>query len=256
MKKAIIEEKKCWRERFIQLKLKEEEIAHCAQPGQFVMVKVQEGFDPLLRRPLAVMKVEGDSFYLFWEVVGRGTKMLSSLNVGSRLEVLGPLGKGFSLSPSQALIVAGGRGITPLYFLASHFKENEIPFTFFLGVKNKEELFMVDFLQDFSGAYFWSCEEPVEGGFCGTVLSLFQDWLKDKSFSPGTRIYSCGPEEMLKSLYREEKIRDIPLEVSLETFMGCGFGVCMSCAVEKRDGAGYFHVCKDGPVFLAQELKW
>ena len=256
MKKAIIEEKKCWRERFIQLKLKEKEIAYCAQPGQFVMVRVQEGFDPLLRRPLAIMKVEGDSFYLFFEVVGRGTKILSSLNVGSRLEVLGPLGKGFSLSPSQALIVAGGRGITPLYFLASHFKENKIPFIFFLGVKNKEELFMVNFLQAFSGACFWSCEEPIEDGFCGTVLSLFRTWLEDKALSTGTRVYACGPEGMLRNLYQEEGIQNIPLEVSLETFMGCGFGVCMSCAVEKGDGEGYFHVCKDGPVFLAQELKW
>jgi dihydroorotate dehydrogenase electron transfer subunit len=256
MSEAVIEEKKCWGERFVQLRLKEEEIARCARPGQFVMVRVQEGFDPLLRRPLAVMKVEESSFYLFWEIVGRGTKILSSLNVGSKLEVLGPLGRGFSLFPSQALIVAGGRGITPLYFLASHFKENKIPFTFFLGVKDKEELFMVDFLQDFPGAYFWSCEEPVEGGFCGTVLSLFHTWLEDKSFSSGTGVYACGPEGMLKNLYREGKTQNFPLEVSLETFMGCGFGACMSCAVEKSNGKGYFHVCKDGPVFLAQELKW
>ena len=256
MREAIIEERRHWGERFIQLKLKEKEIAHCAQPGQFVMVRVQKGFDPLLGRPLAIMKVEGDSFYLFWEVVGRGTKILSSLNVENRLEVLGPLGKGFSLSPSRALIVAGGRGITPLYFLASRFEENGIPFTFFLGVKNKEELFMIDFLQDFPGAYFWSCEELIEGGFCGTVLSLFHNWLKDKVLPLGTRVYSCGPEGMLKNLYEEEKMGNIPLEVSLETFMGCGFGVCMGCAVERRNDEGYFHVCKDGPVFLAQELKW
>ncbi len=74
MSEAVIEEKKCWGERFVQLRLKEEEIARCARPGQFVMVRVQEGFDPLLRRPLAVMKVEESSFYLFWEIVGRGTK--------------------------------------------------------------------------------------------------------------------------------------------------------------------------------------
>ncbi|HOQ67929.1 MAG TPA: dihydroorotate dehydrogenase electron transfer subunit [Candidatus Atribacteria bacterium] len=256
MREAIIEEKKCWGERFVQWRLQEEEIARCAQPGQFVMVRVQNSFDPLLGRPLAIMKVEGNSFYLFFEVVGRGTKILSSLNVGNRLEVLGPLGKGFSLFPSQALIVGGGRGITPLYFLASHFKENKIPFTFFLGVKNKEELFMADFLQDFSGNHFWSCEEPVEEVFCGTVLSLFHDWLEDRTLPSGTRVYACGPEGMLRNLYQEERISGVPLEVSLETFMGCGFGACMSCAVEKRNGDGYFHVCKDGPVFLAQELKW
>ena len=115
---------------------------------------------------------------------------------------------------------------------------------------------MIDFLQDFPGAYFWSCEELIEGGFCGTVLSLFHNWLKDKVLPLGTRVYSCGPEGMLKNLYQEEKMGNIPLEVSLETFMGCGFGVCMGCAVERRNDEGYFHVCKDGPVFLAQELKW
>ncbi|MEN3186145.1 MAG: dihydroorotate dehydrogenase electron transfer subunit [Atribacterota bacterium] len=252
--KATIQSKRFLSEKFCMLTLTGDERIYSAYPGQFVMVKVSESFDPFLRRPLGIMEVSGDTFTLLFEITGRGTKILAQRNLGEELDVLGPLGKGFSLSPSFGILVAGGRGIVPLYFLASTFTRTGVPFVFLLGIRDKEELFLLDFLKKFSPV-FWSCEEEVPGGFCGDVVTLLERHLTSVSLPDGTRVYSCGPEGMVRALCKAEGLRNIPVEVSLESLMGCGFGVCLSCGVEKMDGEGYYHICKDGPVFLLSEVR-
>lgn len=251
--KAVVQNKRFLSEKLCTLTLTGDEGITSASPGQFVMVKVSEGFDPFLRRPLGIMEVDGNTFTLLFEIVGRGTKMLAQKNVGEELDVLGPLGKGFSLSPSFGILVAGGRGIVPLYFLASTLARTGIPFVFLLGIRSREELPLLDFVRKFSPV-FWSCEEEVPGGFCGDVVALLRQYLSSVSLPVGTRVYACGPEGMVRALCRVEMLRGIPVEVSLESLMGCGFGVCLSCGVEKKDGKGYYHVCKDGPVFLLSEV--
>lgn len=240
--------------KLVLLELEEESIASSVQPGQFVMVRVGDGLDPFLRRPLGVMEVQGHSFTLLFEVVGRGTEFLAQKRLGDQIDILGPFGKGFSLSPSLGILVAGGRGVVPLHFLACRLASAQVPFLFFLGIKSQEELVLLQFLERFSSVY-WSCEEEVEGGFCGDVITLLEQRLSKMVIPPGARVYSCGPEGMLQVLEKVEAIRDLPIEASLEALMGCGFGVCLGCGVKKRHGKGYYHVCKDGPVFLLSEVK-
>lgn len=252
--KALIRRKSVLERKLILLELEEESIASSAQPGQFVMVRVGDGLDPFLRRPLGVMGVQDRSFTLLFEVVGRGTEFLAQKRPGDQIDVLGPFGRGFSLSPSLGILVAGGRGVVPLHFLASKFASAGVPFLFFVGIKGQEELALLRLLEKFP-SLSWSCEEEVEGGFCGDVVTLLEQHLSKMVIPSGARVYACGPEGMLQVLEKVEAIRDLPIEASLEAFMGCGFGVCMSCGVKKRNGKGYYHVCRDGPVFLLSEVK-
>jgi len=252
--RSRIRHKKFLGETFCLLEIEAPSIVSSACPGQFVMVKVGEDLDPFLRRPLGIMEVSGDTFTLLFEVVGRGTRALSQKNVGEEIDILGPLGRGFTLSPSLGILVAGGRGMVPLYFLASVFQKTGVPFVFFLGVKRREELVLLEYAGRFSSV-FWSCEESAPGGFCGDVVRLLGEYLTSASVPTGTRVYACGPEGMLRALRNLELLRGLPVEVSLESLMGCGFGVCLSCGVEKENELGYHHVCKDGPVFLLSEVK-
>lgn len=234
------------------LKLEEPFVASSARPGQFVMVRPFGAlFDPLLPRPFAVMQVDGGYFFLLFEIVGRGTMLLSRLEVGDVVNVLGPLGRGFSLDASFALLVAGGRGLVPLVFLAHELERKKTPFLFFLGVRGKGDLALLRVLEGIP-EILWACEERT-GGFCGTVLELVERWKAGTSLQEVTKIYACGPEGMLRKLAEIFPGKEEDIEVSLETKMGCGFGACLGCAVPRK-GGGYWHVCSDGPVFRYAEV--
>ncbi|MGC8778227.1 MAG: hypothetical protein ACP5Q4_06070, partial [Candidatus Caldatribacteriaceae bacterium] len=142
----------------------------------------------------------------------------------------------------------------PLHFLASCFARTGVLFTLFLGVKRKEELAFLELTGRFPSV-FWSCEEETPGGFCGDVITLLERHLAAMSFPAGTRVYACGPEGMLKALQAVKLFQGVPVEASFESLMGCGFGVCLSCGVERKNTPGYYHVCKDGPVFPLSEVK-
>lgn len=252
MNRARIRRKERIGEQFVLFELEEERIAAQAQPGQFVMVRpFEEISDPLLPRPFAILRTRGTCFTLLFEITGRGTFLLSHLEAGDDLLVLGPLGRGFSLDASSGILVGGGRGIVPLVFLASVFTERGIPFSFFVGVRRKGELSLLRVLDGFPGV-LWSCEEKVTGGFCGTVLDLLERHL-NTILEDSTRVYSCGPEGMLKKMAAIFSGREDRVEVSLEARMGCGFGVCLGCVVPRKNG-GYWHVCSDGPVFKLSEV--
>ncbi|MBC7218394.1 MAG: dihydroorotate dehydrogenase electron transfer subunit [Candidatus Caldatribacterium sp.] len=252
MKLSRVRRKERIGERFVLLELEESGIAAQAKPGQFVMVRpFQEVFDPLLARPFAVLRTQGDSFTLLFEVTGRGTALLARAEPGDVLSVLGPLGRGFSLDASSGVLIAGGRGIVPLVFLALEFLKRTIPSLFFVGVRERKELALLRVLEGIPEV-FWSCEEKVAGGFCGTVLDLVRRHL-DAVFKSDAKVYACGPEGMLRKLKEIFSGREEKVEVSLETRMGCGFGVCLGCAVPKK-GGGYWHVCSDGPVFKLSEV--
>ncbi len=251
---AIICRKQWLGESLVLFELEEPHIASLARPGQFVMVKVERGWDPFLRRPLGIMQAQGDRFTLCFEVVGRGTQFLAHKEVGERLDVLGPLGNGFSLTPFFGVLVAGGRGFVPLFFLASTFVKEGVPFVFFWGVRNRKELPLFHLGREFPSV-FYSCEEGMEGGFCGDVLTLCRDRFTHLPLSPQARGYACGPAGMLAELAKEPCFRVLPFEVSLEALMGCGFGVCLSCAVKAKRTPGYLHVCHDGPVFSLDEVE-
>ncbi len=255
MKKAKIIRKRFLSSLFVELWLEENDIARLACPGQFVMVSTGSSYDPFLKRPLAVLSTFENQFGLLFEIVGRGTEILSQLDTGEQVEVLGPLGKGFSLNPSEAFLIGGGRGLVPLYFLAQVFSSKKIPFHFFFGIKNQPEKILIDYLSQLPISLVVSCQEEIAGFYCGTVLDAFVDWLHHSKSKPIKKIYACGPQGMLQALSQINEIVPNQVEISLESHMGCGYGVCLSCAVKKKGSPGYFHVCKDGPVFRLGEIE-
>jgi dihydroorotate dehydrogenase electron transfer subunit len=256
MKKAKIVQKRLLGTSFVELWLEENDIARLASPGQFVMVSAGSTYDPFLKRPLGILSTQENRFGLLFEIVGRGTKILSQLEIGDQVDLLGPLGNGFSLNTKEALLIGGGRGLVPLYFLAQIFTDKKVPFQFFFGIRNQDEKVLIDYLSQLSIPLVISCQEELSGFYCGTVLDVFKDWLHRYSQSiPARKIYACGPQGMFQALRRMEGIQPHQIEVSLESRMGCGYGICLSCAVKKKGLPGYFHVCKDGPVFRFGEIE-
>jgi dihydroorotate dehydrogenase electron transfer subunit len=228
-----------------------------ARPGQFIMVRVNDGVDPCLRRPFSISGTEeGGVVRILYKVVGKGTEILSKKRAGDRLSVLGPLGKGFdvTLRALHLFIVAGGIGIAPMFFLLQAVDNNAV--TFLAGFRQADEIIdpvSVGIKQDISIA-----SDDGSKGYHGRVTGLLeQEIIKHKDNSIG--IYACGPLPMLKALYSLSKKYRIPCEVSMETFMACGLGACQGCVVRSTsalDQISYHHVCKDGPVFDINEIDW
>ncbi|OQX11234.1 MAG: hypothetical protein BWK76_19460 [Desulfobulbaceae bacterium A2] len=229
------------------------QIAAAARPGQFVMVRVSQGLDPLLRRPLSIHRVDRVTVELLFKVVGRGTALLAAAAVGGRLDLVGPLGHGFSEDTSTpVLLEGGGMGIAPLLFLAARLRAaapgQSLPVL--LGARHRGELEVL--AEDFVGV---GCEVHVatdDGslGHHGLVTELFS-----RVARPGARVAACGPWPMLRAVACQCREQGYACEVSLETMMACGLAACLGCAVP-RPGGGYAHVCKDGPVFAAGEVVW
>lgn len=238
-----------------------------AQPGQFVMLRsLQPGF-PILNRPFSIHDILLNSqrtvkgIEILYKVVGRGTELLSRLNPGERVIIVGPLGQGFSLRGgwNAALLVAGGIGLAPFPLLMRKLAEKKSLRRVFLlfGVKRLQEMVPVERFSRKRVAIRLASEE---GGldFHGTVTGLLKDFLQEGVLKNlRTRIFACGPESMLADVSRIAGEAGIPCQVSLEAAMGCGFGVCLSCVHEMRDkekGVCYKKVCLEGPVFKGDEV--
>jgi dihydroorotate dehydrogenase electron transfer subunit len=233
------------------------EMAAEAKPGQFVMIQVRSGLDPLLRRPFSICGVRGDDLYLIlYRVVGKGTVILSGAEEGDRLNVLGPLGRGFDLTRDdrKACLVAGGIGVAPLLFLAQALGPEEM--VFLAGYRTAAEIVS---LTEFglSGAPLTLSTEDGTAGLRGLVTDLLQAHWGDGT-SRMAKVFTCGPLPMLKRVAAMALEHKAECQVSLESFMACGIGACLGCAVnaERRAERAYFHVCKDGPVFRAESLDW
>lgn len=228
-------------------------IAKEASPGQFVHVRTSKGYDPLLRRPLSVCQVDRRRglILLWYMAVGKGTRLLSGLKTGDNLDVLGPLGKGFDtdLAGKRVFLVGGGMGLAPLLFLAAEMMANNEVIAFF-GAKSKgyfpPQKLMPSLHCEFS-------TEDGSKGYCGLVTDLLKRRLEQEK---PDRVYACGPSGLLREVVLVTKRYNLPLQVSLEALMSCGVGACLGCACESsQDGnAGWLKVCRDGPVFWAQEV--
>lgn len=236
------------------LVLESPRIAGEAWAGQFVHLRIGQGLDPLLRRPISIFlaePVEG-LVYLWYQVVGKGTGMLTALQVGDQVDIIGPLGRGFgSISGRKAALIGGGMGIAPLVYLGHVLAETNQIAAFF-GGRSAEHLPPAELLPGIEG---FLASEDGSTGYQGFVTDLFSRWLETER--PDI-IYACGPHGMLQQVYRIAGQASIPLQVSLETTMACGLGACLGCTCEKavaEDGT-WFKVCQDGPVFWAQEVKW
>ncbi|MBW1741576.1 MAG: dihydroorotate dehydrogenase electron transfer subunit [Deltaproteobacteria bacterium] len=236
------------------------ELARIARPGQFVMVRLPERRIPLLRRPFSVHNrlVEGEEVYgfeLLYKVVGKGTRALSGLKAGDLLDVLGPLGNGFSCPEGMrdVLLVAGGIGVASLYYLALFLAEHRaVGSTVFLGGRTAADILCQRAFESMGTKVCITTEDGTLGEK-GLITSRVQEALKVDG--KPDMIYACGPNPMLKAVGDIAATYEVRCQISLETAMVCGFGACLGCAVEKADSRGtYFHACTDGPVFDSRAI--
>jgi dihydroorotate dehydrogenase electron transfer subunit len=237
--------------------LESPEIPRMSEPGHFVMIRVSEGTDPLLRRPFSICSIEGDSLFLIlYRVVGQGTSIMSKAGKGDRLSVLGPLGRGFEMprSGEVPILVAGGVGIAPLIFLAQRLGRRKA--LLMTGFRTADEI--VDKKTcGLSGYQISIATDDGTAGHPGFVTDLLKDHL-DGNKKEAPLVYACGPTPMLKTIAALTQSRGIPCQVSLESLMACGVGACQGCAVRaaSAEEQAYLHVCEDGPVFHSESLAW
>jgi len=217
-------------------------------PGQFVNVRVADEDAVLLRRPLSIFDFREGRLSLLYRVVGKGTRLLSRQEPGGVLQVLGPLGSTFRVPRGPALLVGGGAGIPPLWFFGQSLIGTRI--TSCLGFRNKEEQLLEESFREFSQQFLISTDDG-SAGIKGTVIDALNTITE---IDPLTSVYACGPEPMLRGLKSWCAEQRLKLYVSLEEFMGCGFGVCLSCAVKHKSGP-YVRACTEGPVFDAEEIE-
>jgi dihydroorotate dehydrogenase electron transfer subunit len=254
--------------RFYKLTLLSKYIATHAEPGQFVEVRCAAGYDPLLRRPLSFHKInpQHETFELFYEVIGKGTELLTKQTVGSELDVLGPLGSGFKIDPAKKvhILIGGGMGVAPLRALAEAIKgpgagvqgpEKKTVYSL-IGAKTKEYVQCESEIKTAADQVVVSTDDGSygeKGLVSDLLLELFANSLPPTNYSL-TTIYACGPKAMLKAVAEIAWQKQIDCQLSMEERMACGIGACKGCAVMTR--SGYKMACKDGPVFAAAEVVW
>ena len=237
-----------------RLTLQAPRIAASACPGQFVMVRVTDGLDPLLRRPFSIHRSSADgSISLLFKVIGKGTEMLARRCIGDQLDLVGPLGNGFDfLDDRPVCLIGGGMGIAPLLFLAeqrhSTGRATEKDHVL-LGARNKDEL--VPLADEFS-ALGYTVQLATDDGSVGH--KGFIPDLLDFVLPAVEQVYTCGPHLMMENVVRQCQQAEVNCQVSLETHMACGMGACLGCTVNGK--RGLVHVCKQGPVFNADHLEW
>lgn len=237
-----------------ELTLKGELVQQMNEPGQFVHLKVSNGIDPLLRRPISIARIDKKSseFTMIYRKEGSGTSLLSQKQAGDQVDVLGPLGHGFPLEETEkgetALLVGGGIGVPPLYELSRQLTEKGVTVIHVLGFQTKTAVFYEHEFSQLGETYI----ATVDGSY-GTE-GFVTDIITEKTIAFNT-LYSCGPTPMLKAL--ETKYADKKVFLSLEERMGCGIGACFACVCHTqndKDGHSYKKVCSDGPVFRAGEV--
>lgn len=242
-------------QKYFKLTFASAKIASFVQPGQFIEIKISDTLDPLLRRPLSVHQAKGKSFSVLCEIAGKGTQILSQKKAGECLDIIGPLGNGFSYrgrgSGNRAeIIVAGGIGVAPLVFLAEKLKQS--PAMVLIGARTKKNILCQKEFKK-TGSDVRIATDDGSAGFKGKVTGLLKQFLRAADCRLWA-IYACGPKPMLRELAYVCKDYKIPAEISLEAHLSCGFGACLGCAVNTRQG--YKRVCKEGPVFEAEEILW
>lgn len=233
-------------------------------PGQFVMVRSADHEEPLLARPFSVygfQRHRGETAVdLLYRTAGRGTALLSRLEPGARLAVLGPLGRGFAPPEGmkKVILLAGGVGVAPLVFLLrsgwlAGGAAGTNACTCYVGARTGDQLTGLEPLQ---GADLHVCTDDGSRAFCGQVTDLLRRDIG--GYDPAeTIIYACGPSPMIRTLGQMLSDRPIRCQVSLEERMACGLGACLGCVVAVRGESGrreYRRVCKDGPVFDLREI--
>lgn len=257
------------KERRLLLELAVSACFRTASPGQFLHVRAEDSCDPLLRRPLSIHDIVAPRkksslvIRILYEVVGKGTALLSEKKPFSEIDCLGPLGKGFDLQKikksENIYIVAGGMGVAPLFFLARKLTEGgrrragDRKIIVLIGAKTKQGILREKEFKDL-GCDVRVATEDGSKGFKGRVTDLLNSLLPSTTDHRLSTLCACGPKPMLAALSSIAERNAMPAQVSCEEFMGCGLGACLGCVI--RTTSGYQRICHDGPVFDAQEIIW
>ena len=231
-------------------------------PGQFLTLRVSPYSDPLLRRPFAFSSYrrafssypgasarQGARVSVVYQIRGGATRLLAELAAGSKVDVIGPLGKGFpeAIADETAILAGGGIGLGPLLFLADRMAAAGRPHRLVLGVRSASLLPTIALPE---GTVL--CTDDGSSGFRGTPV----DWMRANPPAGRVRLYGCGPAPMLAGLAALAAEKRWGASLSAEQWMACGVGACMGCVLPRADGKGYLRSCTDGPVFEASEIAW
>ncbi|MCE5311889.1 MAG: hypothetical protein LLF86_01915 [Nitrospiraceae bacterium] len=220
-------------------------------PGQFYMLQSISCYDPLLKRPFSIFRSTDDTLSFLFRIRGKATQILSRLNTGDVIDVIGPLGSSYPEPEGDFVAVAGGVGVASLYNLIEKYKGRA---HFFYGAKTKEELVLVDNIRSLSKELTLVTQD-CSCGVGGLVTDACADAIcVTDSMLKGLHVYACGPNPMLKALNTRLAGKGVNCYVSLEENMACGVGACLGCVVKGINE--YKRVCKEGPVFSMDEIQW
>lgn len=222
-------------------------------PGQFINVEIKEATEIFLRRPFSILDVdyENQTISLLIKILGRGSKKLTEAKAGQKISAIFPLGRSFTLPEKndRILLIGGGSGVAPMLFLAKICGLDPANVSVLIGARSAGDHIDVTDYKSFGNFYFATEDGSLgEKGYV-TNHSVFINQLNQFS-----KIYTCGPDLMMKSIGRTAIEQNIFCEVSLENMMACGFGVCLCCVEDTK--TGHKTVCVDGPVFNVNDLKW
>ena len=230
--------------------IKTDKIAQYAKAGQFISIYCDDG-SRLLPRPISICEIdkEDSSLHLVYRIAGKGTAEFSEKQTGDHLSVMGPLGNGFTMKNEKAIIIGGGIGIPPMLELAKQLNcEKQIV----LGYRNSD-MFLLDEFKKQGEVYIATEDGSV--GTKGNVLDAIRENALDAEV-----IYACGPTPMLRALKNYAAENNIECWISMEEKMACGIGACLACVCKSKEVDGHTNVhnkrvCKEGPVFLAEEVE-
>lgn len=221
-------------------------------PGQFAELRIDGSKTTFLRRPISIHMVDYDTNTISFLVatIGDGTRALAQLQVGDTLNAVLPLGNGFTLPvkpDERILLVGGGVGVAPLLYMGAYMRARGFEPTFLLGARSAADLLRLDAYKALGNVYV-----TTEDGSMGEKGFVTQHTLLQRERF--TRISTCGPKPMMVAVAKYARQSGTPCEVSLENMMACGVGACLCCVEDTQ--AGHVCVCKDGPVFNVEDLKW
>lgn len=213
-------------------------------PGQFMNIKIDDNYQNFLRRPISISSYRDGYITIIYKIFGEGTKRLAQKKLFDQLDVLSPLGNGFTIMNhhKKALLIGGGVGVPPLLGVAEELTKNKQDFEVVIGFNTKLDVFLEAKFRSL-GAKVHVCTMDGSYGYQGNVIDVIKNLNIDFDY-----YYSCGPEKMLHALVKEEYTG----QLSFEERMGCGFGACMGCSHKTIDS--YKRICKEGPVLESSEV--
>lgn len=244
-----------------RIKLQAPYVAKKAKPGQFLHIRCGDSTAPLLRRPISIHRIGKSDIELLYNVVGKGTEILSRKKTGDKLDIIGPLGNGFKIyknNKSIKMIIAGGMGVAPLLGLAEELTRTiksikvHKKFIVILGAKTQNHILCEEEFKRLGGDVYIATEDGSRGKRT-LATELAGEIVKSKNYRwEDICIYTAGPMAMIKALCAFVEGGSLESQASLEERMACGLGACLGCVIDTQ--LGYKRICKDGPVFALSAL--